>query len=732
MAIHSSHHCIGGWDVGADVNGQVDLGSVDAPWPRLVRNQKERSCLFRNVCFNGSAGAGSGSWVYFASDDELSAKTRMRAGVDVWARGDFGRMGEISEDHSFAIVRSAVPPAAIAESHAADAMLIKLAALAPSNFGHFLGNALYPAFQAAWRFHGERAKELPLQLLVVGLNQSNASVSFERCLRWARQHEPQPVGGGGARAGRRRGSIGRHRKPIARQPPAAAAAAVAADSTSAATGRGRRLGWLAAASDESLYARAVARCEQQAATISRFGRELLPGLSDAPLLWESVSTRPAGQHRARTRPARHPELTGAQTQMPTTPPRAPARPTHPTAGALPQLTKQKASGLLCTRELLVGTGDLGFSTVYRLHNGTRRRPPLLLWDTFVSHLLRRLDRRGLADDQATASAVAAEARRFATAAAARHARSTALPATPSSLTMPSGAPGSAAPLHALLIVKHGRRAPLPSAYTPLRGLMEEVLHMAVVSLQPAGLPLAVQLAYARRACVGVAPDGGTSFLLAFLPRGGALLVLGSLERWLWSNDGRLRAFYCQPSKLDASQLCPAATDAATSAVSTPASPTASSASAASVSVADLAASATAALPPPSADCYPFEAFSECARQMLERALAHVRLSWPDGGRLQAAEAPLLPTVAPAAFVATTAAERTAVVPTSPAVVPMAAAAPAAAAPVADAPKPAVRRRRREKSGRARVHPQRTRKHEEPTDADGLDSVMLQEYRANAI
>ena len=41
------------------------------------------------------------------------------------------------------------------------------------------------------------------------------------------------------------------------------------------------------------------------------------------------------------------------------------------------------------------------------------------------------------------------------------------------------------------------------------------------------------------------PDGGASFVLAFLPRGGSLVVLGSLERWLWANDGRLRAQYCQ-------------------------------------------------------------------------------------------------------------------------------------------------------------------------------------------
>ena len=107
---------------------------------------------------------------------------------------------------------------------------------------------------------------------------------------------------------------------------------------------------------------------------------------------------------------------------------------------------------------------------------------------------------------------------------------------------------------------------------------------------PSEAPLRAQLAHARRALVGLTPDGGTSFLLAFMPRGAAVgaratrtrtharsshtpearipvvlpvrtvrtplkllhiscvcacaaqaVVLGYLERWLWSYDSRVRA-----------------------------------------------------------------------------------------------------------------------------------------------------------------------------------------------
>ena len=107
-ALHSSHVCLGGWDGGADALGRADLGSVDAPWARLVRNQKERTCLFRNVCFDGAREG----WVYFARGNEFQHAKRVRAAVDVWARGDFAQMGEISEDHSFALTHAALPASA--------------------------------------------------------------------------------------------------------------------------------------------------------------------------------------------------------------------------------------------------------------------------------------------------------------------------------------------------------------------------------------------------------------------------------------------------------------------------------------------------------------------------------------------------------------------------------------------------------------------------------------------
>ena len=299
---YSSHVCLGGWDAGADADGRADLGSVDAPWARLVRNQKERTCLFRNVCFDGkSSGSGSVGWTYYAQPHEFTGARRFRAGVDIWARGDFARMGEVSEDHTFALLRSAVPEHA---SWLPTHTVVKLAPLAPSNFGHFLGNALYPAFVAAWRMFGETTKALPLQLLLVGPNQTDPRSMRARCLRWA-QHQQLADN-------RRR----RRYQPQLPKP---------------------RL---------ALDAQAQARCQSQAALTAKFATELLPGLSAAPLLWE---------------------------------------------GELPAEARRRSGGLICARRLLVGTGDLGFSTVYWLRNGTRRRPPMALWDTFISHLLQRLD-----------------------------------------------------------------------------------------------------------------------------------------------------------------------------------------------------------------------------------------------------------------------------------------------------------------------------------------------------
>ena len=74
--MHSSHVCLGG--TGVD---EPDLGSVDAPWRRLARNQKERTCLFTNVCYD-SAQAG---WAYYADAHEFTSSERLRfsAGLDV-------------------------------------------------------------------------------------------------------------------------------------------------------------------------------------------------------------------------------------------------------------------------------------------------------------------------------------------------------------------------------------------------------------------------------------------------------------------------------------------------------------------------------------------------------------------------------------------------------------------------------------------------------------------------
>lgn len=176
----SSHHCLGGWDAGADAStGGIDLGSIDAPLAQLTRNQKERTCLFRNVCYDARVQ----SWVYY-TQREFRGRQRVRAGVDVWARGAFGHAQDISEDHRFLINRSSVPSSA---AWIKTETVVKIAALAPANFGHFLGNALYPAFVAVWRLFGAAAWSLPLQLVFAGANQSDVNQMRGRCMRWAQQ-----------------------------------------------------------------------------------------------------------------------------------------------------------------------------------------------------------------------------------------------------------------------------------------------------------------------------------------------------------------------------------------------------------------------------------------------------------------------------------------------------------------------------------------------------------------
>ena len=172
--LFSSHHCLGGAS-----SEEADLGSVDAPWSRVVRNQKERTCQFTNVCFDGQRQG----WSYFADTSEfVGSRKRFSAGLDVWARGDFGfaRAGPpASEDISFRLYRRPLP----ARARFLDAPLhVLIAPLAPSNFGHFLGNALYPAFAAAWRLFGAESTVLDYQLIFVGPNQTDLTSMRRRCL----------------------------------------------------------------------------------------------------------------------------------------------------------------------------------------------------------------------------------------------------------------------------------------------------------------------------------------------------------------------------------------------------------------------------------------------------------------------------------------------------------------------------------------------------------------------
>ena len=80
----------------------------------------------------------------------------------------------------------------------------------------------------------------------------------------------------------------------------------------------------------------------------------------------------------------------------------------------------------------------------------------------------------------------------------------------------------------------------------------------------------------------------------------ALVVLGSLERWLWANDGRLRAYYCTPKRRLARLACPRGEEATWR---------------------WRAAS----------DCYALDAVQPCVEEMLRRAVRHARLTWPRFG-----------------------------------------------------------------------------------------------------
>lgn len=292
-----------------------------------------------------------------------------------------------------------------------------------------------------------------------------------------------------------------------------------------------------------MRSRAAARCASQAALVSKFLTQLSPGLSHAPPIWEE---------------------------------------------SLLSAAARANGGMLCARQLIVGTGDLSFSTVHRLANSSnRRRPPQPLWGVFIEHMLRRLDALGM-------GGLVTSPDRWSRAVTSQAAR---LAGTGVSAGDTPGHGAALRPNAAVLIVKHGRRALGREWYAPLQTEMHAVLGVPVTALDVARVPLRLQLSYVRRAAIGVTPDGGASFLLAFLPRGGSVVVLGTLERWLWANDGRLRTFYCQPRKQSEQSTLPCpVTDASTR---------------------------------PSSDCYSLTALTPCLQTMLSRAREHVRLSWPE-------------------------------------------------------------------------------------------------------
>ena len=95
-------------------------------------------------------------------------------------------------------------------------------------------------------------------------------------------------------------------------------------------------------------------------------------------------------------------------------------------------------------------------------------------------------------------------------------------------------------------MKLGRRAPSAGAYASLRASIEATLGLEVNLVEPHKLSVRQQLEEMSRAAVAVSPDGGASFACAFLADGAAVVILGYLERWIWANDRRVRAFYCAP------------------------------------------------------------------------------------------------------------------------------------------------------------------------------------------
>lgn len=222
--MRSAHHCLGGWDPVSPTQS-VDLGSVDAPWSQLSRNQYERGCLFRNICFTGS-----GDWNYYASPGEFLEAETLRAGVDVLSRGGFGR-DLPPRDRIFRVIHGVLPEAA---GWLTTPTLVHVSLFAPSNIGHFLGNGLFPAFHAVWRLLGATVATQPsMQLLFGGPNQTDLGYMRRQRQRCVREAEAAASGAGSAPRQR------------------------------------------------------ACMDERTPHLVSKFIAELLPALSDAPALWES-------------------------------------------------------------------------------------------------------------------------------------------------------------------------------------------------------------------------------------------------------------------------------------------------------------------------------------------------------------------------------------------------------------------------------------------------------------
>ena len=147
-------------------------------------------------------------------------------------------------------------------------------------------------------------------------------------------------------------------------------------------------------------------------------------------------------------------------------------------------------------------------------------------------------------------------------------------------------------------MKLGRRAPSAGAYASLRASIEATLGLEVNLVEPHKLSVRQQLEEMSRAAVAVSPDGGASFACAFLADGAAVVILGYLERWIWANDRRVRAFYCAPRD-DHLPCAPA-----------------------------IGSPSEGGDRSEGRSCYSVRSLQPCLDTMLRRALAYARLTWP--------------------------------------------------------------------------------------------------------